>query len=106
MSADVAVAALATGANPVYLTPDGVDITRLVRLHRLYHGTRTIIHIRALRNLRGQPTQRPDSTDHTFGHAWRAADAKVEQEQNDRRPYRGSRREAQDRSRRRWSRKT
>ena len=53
MSADVAVAALATGANPVYLTPDGVDMSRLVRLHRLYHGTRTIIHIRALREPTG-----------------------------------------------------
>jgi hypothetical protein len=99
MSAD----AIAMNQGTVHLTPDGVDITRLVRLHRLYHGKPIMTHIRALRALRGQPNERPDSTDHAIGHAWRAADAQVEQEQNDRRPYRGSREEARHRSNRRWN---
>ena len=97
----MSVEALAVEQGPIYLSPDGVDITRLVRLHRRNHH---VLAIRA-RRLIGQPNRRPDSTDHTFGQAWRAADAKVQHELDQERPYRGSREEAQHRRNRRWSRK-
>lgn len=96
----IAAIALGQNAETVY-SPDGVDITRLVRLHRL--PRRTIIQIRALRALRGKTSQRPDAADSSYGQAWRVADAKVQRELDNERPYRGSRREAQDRSRRRWN---
>jgi hypothetical protein len=80
-------------AGTVYRTRDGVDITRLVRLHRRYHANATILcymaMLASMRSPRRAIFSRKDMDDKLEAQAASAFERKVARKIIDRSPYKG-----------------